>query len=89
MKWRSKNRPIIDSLSVMNQSQSGNVAHCLYFLLQQIMYMLISYCDEMITALDYSTQIFLTITIYTIYTVYLYYMLTNYFKLANEMILIL
>ena len=48
MKWRSKNRPIIDSLSVMNQSQSGDVAHCLYFLLQQIMYMLISDFDEMI-----------------------------------------
>ena len=48
MKWQSKNRPIIDSLSVMNQSQSGDVAHCLYFLLQQIMYMLISDFDEMI-----------------------------------------
>ena len=66
MKWRSKNRPIIDSLSVMNQSQSGNVAHCLYSLLQQIMYMLISNCDEMIIALDYSTQIFQTVTMYTL-----------------------
>ena len=57
----------------MNQSQSGNVAHCLYFLLQQIMYMLISYFDEMIIAVENSSQIFQTVTIYTIYTIYLYY----------------
>ena len=57
----------------MNQSQSGNVAHCLYFLLEQIMYILISYFDEMIIAVENSSQFFQTVTIYTIYTIYLYY----------------